>query len=225
MPPLGAALGDHEVPALADPVQVRRLGEHAAVAGPERPLLAEHRAGGGVDDDLFDAAVRADVGPGEDEPGVGHVRGAVVAPGEVGVDALDVDHDAVAPRARGVGGGEEAGAPARRVGDDEEEHAVAVPDRRRPDAQVGRRVGHAELRVADRDVPDLRPGDQVGRVVDRHAGQVLEGRGGQVVVVADADDARVRVEARDEGVREAGHDSSTSASATRSARLVPTCSR
>lgn len=45
-------------------------------------------------------------------------------------------------------------------------------------------------------MPDQRPVDEVRAVVDRDAGEELKSRGRDEVVVADAADGRVRVEAR-----------------------------
>ena len=138
------------------------------------------------------------------QPGEGDVGRAVVVPRQVGVDAVDaIDGDAVAPRAGRVGRGEhDASARAHRDGDDDVEHAVAVPDGRRPDAAAGGHVVHAGLLGPGRHVADVRPGDQVGAAVDRYPGQVLEGRGDQVVHAVGQDDARIRAEAGDQRVRE-----------------------
>ena len=130
------------------------------------------------------------------EAGEGDVGGAVVVPGEVGVDAVDGrDRRAVAPRAGRVGRGEDdAAAAAQHHRDDDVEDAVPVPDGRRPDAARRRHLLQLDLLRPGRDVADLLPVDQVGAAVDRQARQVLERRGDQVVDAVDADDARVGVE-------------------------------
>ena len=93
-------------------------------------------------------------------------------------------------------GGEDQHAAAHRVGDDDVEGAVAVPDGGCPGAAVGRDVRRRQLAGPLHDVADQVPVDQVPAVEDRDTRQVLECRGGEVVVVADLDHARVRVEAR-----------------------------
>ena len=98
-------------------------------------------------------------------------------------------------------GGEDEHAAAHGVGDHDVEHAVAVPDGGCPGAAVGRYVGRRQLARPFDDVADQRPVDQVAAVEDRNAWQVLECRGGEVVVVADPQHARIRVEAGEQGVR------------------------
>src|SRR5205085_12698661 len=122
--------------------------------------------------------------------------GAAVAPGQVGVDAVDGrDRGAGAPRPGRVGGGEDhAAAAAEEDGDDHVEDAVAVADGRRPDAAGRRHVLQPQLLGTGRHVADELPGLQVGAAVDRQARQVLEGRRHQVVGAVDEDDARVGVE-------------------------------
>ena len=86
---LGAALGDHEVPGAVDLVEVRRLGELPSGARPQRPRLLERDVVVEVDLHLQDAEVRAEVGPAQDEAGVGDVDVAVGIPRDVGIDAVD----------------------------------------------------------------------------------------------------------------------------------------
>src|SRR5262249_10920670 len=77
VPTLGAALGDHQVPVVADPVEVRRLrGLGVGRAGPDPLLGIESLPDVRVDADLRDSGDRA--------PAV-----SVVVPGEVRVDAAD----------------------------------------------------------------------------------------------------------------------------------------
>ena len=59
---LGAALGDHQVPRAVDLVEVRRLGELAAGARPQRARLLERDVVVEIDLHLQDAEVRADLG-------------------------------------------------------------------------------------------------------------------------------------------------------------------
>lgn len=75
MAALGAALGDEQVPVVADPVQVRRLrGLGAGPAGPEPVRCSVRLPGGRVETDLRD--------PGDRAP-----AGAVLVPDQVGIDA------------------------------------------------------------------------------------------------------------------------------------------
>ncbi len=191
---LGAALGDEQVPVVADPVQVRRLrGLGAGPAGPEPVRCAERLPGGRVDADLRD--------PGDRAP-----AGAVLVPGQVGIDAGDARRpDGIRPRSGGVRGGDDQVAAAlAAVGDDQPEAAVVVAQGGGVDPAGGRHGGgQPQLVRPVQGVADLRPVHQVSAVEDGHAGEVLEAGAGQVVVVADAADAGVGVEAGDHGVGEA----------------------
>ena len=109
---------------------------------------------------------------------------------------------AVAPRPAWIGGGEEQRAAAHGVGDRHVERPVAPADRRRPRPAAGRDAVHLQLTGAGGDVTDQLPRDEVAAVVDRDAGEVLERRGRQVVVVADPHDGGVGMEPRDERVAE-----------------------
>ena len=46
--------------------------------------------------------------------------------------------------------------------------------------------------------------DEIARVMNLHAGKPFEGRGGDVVIVADADDGRVGIEAGEDGIDNRG---------------------
>ncbi|MBB6334503.1 hypothetical protein HD592_001068 [Schaalia hyovaginalis] len=137
----------------------------------------------------------------EEEAGHRDVAGALLVPGDVGIDAEHIHDDAVRPGTRRILGREED-VPAPRphhVGDDEVEEAVMMADRRRPDASAGRHALHAGLAVADNDMGEEFEVLHVPRVVDRDAREVFEGRAHEVVVLANAADARVRVESGDQG--------------------------
>jgi len=161
---LGATLGDHEVPASVDRVQVRRLGELAPGARPDRAGLLEGHVPIEVDPDLLDAEVLAHPLAAQEESRVGDVHRAVVAPGDVGVDPVErarpvvrADQLAVAPGAGGVDRGEVEHPAPHRIRDDQVEHPVAVSDRRSPRAPRGGDVGDRELIVARGHVPDELP--------------------------------------------------------------------
>ena len=88
---------------------------------------------------------------------------------------------------------------------DHVEGAVLVAQRRGEDAFRALRRGQRHLAGARERVPDLAPVREVAAVEDRDAREIFERAGRQVVVVADAHDRRVRVEARDDRVRVRGH--------------------
>ena len=222
VPSLGAALGDEQVPVVAAAVQVRRLRELQPGARPQRARRLKRLPGVQVDPYLLDAQVLAELLAAGVQPGEGHVGCAVVVPGQVRVDAANaVDGDAVAPRAGRVGRGEDdASARAHRDRDDHVEDTIAVPDGRRPDAAAGYHVVHLDLPGPGHHVADVRPPGQVGAAVDRYPGQVLKGRGDQVVHAVSQHDARIRVEAGDQRVRQR-HASSTFALSGRSMAEVP----
>lgn len=203
VPALGPALGDHEIPVIADLVEVRRLGEHAARTRPQALLLRERLARRRIELDLGDALVDQSVRLLiEEEAGHRDVTGALLVPDDVGINAEHVHDDAVRPGARRILGREED-VPAPRphhVGDDEVEEAVMMADRRRPDTSAGRHALHAGLAVADDDMSEEFEVLHAPRVADRNAREVFEGRAHEVVVLADAADARVGVESGDQGV-------------------------
>ncbi len=90
-----------------------------------------------------------------------------------------------------------SGAPvALHVGVDQIEKAVGVAQAGRPDAA---RIGvaeHVELGGAVERARQQAPMNQIARVVDLDPRIPFESRGGDVVVVADADNRRVRIESR-----------------------------
>ena len=94
------------------------------------------------------------------------------------------------------------------VGVDQPEQAVGKGQARRPDAAGIGIAAHVELAGAIERPLDQAPVHQVARVVDLDAGIPLEGRGGDVVVVADAADRRIRIEAAEDRV--ADHSTATS---------------
>ena len=152
VPALGAALGDEQVPPLADPVEVRPLGELAAGPLPERAPLAEHRAGDRVDATAARARPgrRAEAGVGDisrcrrrPTPGRGRCPGPGIRTGSDHGPAGRPWRPAVASRRRPVRG-------------DHPEPAVVVPQRRREDA-AGRGRPRVQLGRAVQDMTDLLP--------------------------------------------------------------------
>lgn len=159
---LGAALGDEQVPVVADPVQVRRLrGLGAGSAGPEPVRCAVRLPGGRVDTDLRD--------PGDRAP-----AGAVLVPDQVGIDAGDTRcPDGVRPGSGGVGGRDDQVAAAlAAVGDDQPEAAVVVAQGGGVDAAGGRHGGgQTQLVRPVQDVADLPPVHQVTTVEEGTPGK------------------------------------------------------
>lgn len=213
MAAFGAALGDQQVPVVADPVQVRRLrGLGAGRPGPDVPEGPERPPGVRVEPDLPHA--------GDSAP-----AGAVVVPGEVGIDAGDAgQRDRVGPGARRVGGGDQQVAAAADVGDDQPEAAVVVAQGRRVDAAGGGRVRRQpQLAGPVEDVADLGPVHQVPAVQEGHAGEVLEAGTGEVVVLAHPADARIGEEAGDHGIGDGGARRGPARHPDRVLSLVGTC--
>ncbi len=183
-------------------VEVRRFREFEACARPERARFFEGTTGFEVDADLLHTVVRTQVGAGRHQARERDERGAVVIPGQVGVDAADAfENGAVAPRSRRITGGEDDASAPHRDRHDHVEDTVAVPDRRRPHPATGRHVLDAQLLHAGGHIADLGPFDEVGAVVHGDPRKVFEGRGDDVEIVADAHNTRVGIEARDERVR------------------------
>ena len=200
---------------LADPVEVRALGELAAGARPQPAALGQHLAGQRVDRRLDDAlaALRA-------EAGVGHQAGAVVVPGEVGVDAhRRRDAHRLRPRAgRVLGVHEQLAAVVGPVRRDHPEPAVVVAQRRREDPARRAGLRDVELRRAGPATWPICSHER--RSVDRKIGtpgRVLEAASDQVVGVADPADARVGVEAGDHRPLDAHAGTTTRFPATTSA--------
>lgn len=178
------------------PSRRNRCGPSACARGPlpQRPLLGEQLACLRVDDRLMDTVQR----PGE-------IAGAVLVPGQVGVDSDGARRvHGVAPLTGGVVGPDDQMTfpDVVDVGRDEPERAVMVAQRRSVDARAGcgEPGGDVELRGAGQDVADLFPLHQVGAVEDRYAREVLEARIHQVEVVAHPADRGIRVEAGNDGI-------------------------
>ena len=144
---LGAALGAEQVPVVTDPVQVRGLGVLAARALPELAPLGEQRPGPRVQYGLDDPLT---------ETGPGQIAGAVLVPGEVGVDAPRVgDPHRIRPGTRRVlrGDQEDTGLVGHGGGDHPEPARVVAQGRREDPARgahpVEGQLPGAIERVAD----------------------------------------------------------------------------
>ncbi len=173
----GQAAGDRVVFLQQDAVEGRGLRLAADAVGQVAPLLV-------------------------DEP-----LAAVVVVEERGVEAGGVEVDGIGPGAgdfrcgyKVVVGVLEVAVVALHVGVDQPEAAVGVAEAGGPDAAAVGLAAHVELAGAVERAGDEAPVHQVPGVVDLDAGVPLEGRGGDEVVGADADDRGVGVEALEDRV-------------------------
>ena len=193
------------VPAVAL-VQVGRLDEVELRALEDVRLGTHQLSRHGVEllqDDAGEGARAAPVVPHHvDEP-----LAAVVVVEQRRVEAGRVGVDGLGPGAVDAGGAGdvvvrvlEGAVLALDVGVDEPEAVAVVGQARRPHAAAVRVAAHVEQALAVEGPLRQRPVGQVARVVDLHAGVPLEGRHGDVVVVAHAEDGRVGVEARQDWV-------------------------
>ena len=147
---------------------------------------------------------------------VEQVLPAVIVVEQRGVEAAAVQIDRIGPLAVDLRAGHQVvvevaqrragsaadgrAAVALDVGVDEIEQAVGVGQAGRPDAA---RVGiaeHVQLARASQRPRQQPPVHEIARVMDLHAGVPLEGRRRDVVVVADAHDGRIGIEARQDRV-------------------------
>src|SRR5699024_1425320 len=167
----------------------------AAGAVPDDLRLAEPLSGFKIDREHADAGPAALVAV---RPGV--VDGAVVVPEQRGVDAALVDVDRLRPFAADVVRPDEEVAAVRHIRRNHVKPAVAPADRRRIDAARGAAVFERKLAVARQHVADLLPVQQIAAVPQRHAREKLERAVDQIIILADAADARVGIEARDDRV-------------------------
>ncbi len=187
---LHAAGRGEDVDPLAAPVELRPLDRRVAGAPVENlhRVVGDREPVGREPADRQDPVEsRAALRPGVDEP-----EGTVGVAERARVDPpARLLHEAKRlPRAAGVAGpgGED---PQVGVSVPDLEPAIVVPDRRGPDAaavpwDVVPRRGEPRRRV-----PRERPVDEVLRVEDREPRHLVEARGDEPVVVADADDVGV----------------------------------
>ncbi len=163
-----AALGDEQVPGLADPVQVGGLRVRPAGARPERTRRFEDLPRGQIDPGLEDAevleAAEADI-----EAGEGDEASAVVVPRQIGVDPGQVERHAVAPRPYRVLRGEHDVSPTGDCRHDDVEHPVVNTDGRCVDTSARRSRLDAELLRASGDVTDQLPVLEISALVQRQA--------------------------------------------------------
>ena len=189
---LGAAFRDEQVVIAILLIDVRPLGVSSAGATPEEAAFRELLAGVGIDGAEGNGVVGV----------ADHVAAAIVVPEERGVDAPLLQPARFAPRAEGIGGGDDEVAPSAHEGGDHVEGAVVIAEGGGIDARPRRGAVERQLRGPAEDVAYLLPMDEVGGVIKRHAGEVLERRVHQIVVVPHTADGRVGMEAGDDGVRD-----------------------
>ena len=91
------------------------------------------------------------------------------------------------------------------VGVDEEELLAVMAEAGRPHPARIRIAAHVELRFAAQRPGHQLPVGEIPGVMDLHPRVPLEGGGGDVIVVPDAQDRRVGVEAGEDGVADGGH--------------------
>ena len=128
---------------------------------------------------------------------------SIVVEKDLGIDAVDFgQEDGLRPRACRALCRDDEVAAALGTGVGDVEPAIMVADRRREDCAGNpqpRKIEH--VGPVDR-IADLRPVDQIATVENRQAGVETETRIDEVIVVADADDTRVGVEAGQDGIAE-----------------------
>lgn len=76
---------------------------------------------------------------------------------------------------------------------------------RGPNSTRVRVSAHVELGLARQRPTDEVPIRKIRRVMDLHAREPLKGRGRNVIIIPDAEDRRVGVEARENGVADRRH--------------------
>src|SRR5687767_3496458 len=132
----------------------------------------------------------------------------------VAIDARAGDQVVVEVAHGGTGRpGDTRAAKALHVRVDKPEQAIRVAQARRPHATRIRIAQHVELAGAVEWARQQPPIDQVARVMNLHAREPLEGRRGDVVIVADADDGWVGIEPWENRIAN-GHAGLTSGVAT-----------
>ena len=104
--------------------------------------------------------------------------------------------DGVGPRARRICCGDDEIAATIDAGVDDKEFAVVVAERRSKQPARHFELGEIDLVWPVDGVADLPPVNEVAAVEDRQAGKIGKSRGDEVIIVADAEHAGVRVEAR-----------------------------
>src|SRR5690606_14136254 len=138
---------------------------------------------------------------------------AVVVVKKRGIEARGVEVDGLGPgtfdarcRNEEVAYGVDAADPATHVGVDQVEQPIRITQRARPDAAGVRPAAQIELRVASERARHDAPMLEISRMRDLHARKPFERRGGDVVVVLDANNRRIGIESGQHGVLDRSHE-------------------
>ncbi len=217
--PARATFGDDQVVPAVAPQQVRPLGEAKLRAGIDDAALTGQGAVGKAiflqDDTAEMRLIRAMVPQHVEQIGAPvfvvkqrWIEAAAVEPDRVGPVAFDRRrrHQAVMKIAQG----QAVDAAYRRVAiaqDDrigEIENPVLVRQARRPDAAAVGYAAQIQLRRPAQRPADQAPMDEVARMVDLDAREPFEGRGRYVIVVTDANDRRIGIEALENRIADHG---------------------
>jgi len=192
-------LREKEVPGPAPSVEMRPFGPAAARACADVAGPLEDGAGPGIDHGKRDAgaAVRRVVRA--------EIDGPVVVEKKRGVDAAHRERKGIRPGTLDRRRGQEEIAQPVYFGASQPETARAMAERRGIEPPRGRRARQVELRGTAQGRADGLPIHQVMRPPERQAGKEMEARGREVETVADPADARVGVEAGQDGIAPA-HD-------------------
>ena len=190
-----AALREQQVLAAVDRIQVRPLGPDAAGAAPQQLWLAEQSSRRQIELGLVCTAVLPAAVSEVERATVGRERQGGIHR-ELGL----VDPDRIRPGTGWIARGDEEAATARYVRADHVEGAVVLADRGRKNPLRAGDASERELARPREHVPELSPVHEVTAMKDRDAREILERARHQVIVGTDATDARIRVEAGQDGV-------------------------
>lgn len=202
--PARAALREHQVVPAVAPVDVGAFDQ----------FVPRKDRAGLPDQGLLPGVVLLEQDPGEGGVSVAGVpldveqpAAAVLVVEEGRVEAGGVEEDRLRPRALDRGGGDQVvvdvlvGVPdGAHDAVDQPEPAVVVRQRGRPHSGRVGDSAQVEQVGAVQDVTGRFPVGEIGRAVHGHAREPFEGGGGEEVLRADAQDARIRVESGQYGV-------------------------
>src|SRR5581483_5028250 len=118
------------------------------------------------------------------------------------IDAVEAEPDRIGPRAGGVRGGEEEVSPAVDHRAQQVERAVVKRERGREEPVRDARARVVDLPRPIDGVAELFPVHEIAARENRQAGEVREGGVDEEEIVADAAEARVRVEAGEDRIAE-----------------------
>ena len=198
-----AAFGDHEIVLPVDLVEVRALRVLAAGAGPDEPpgsLLAFH-IGAAFHIQLHEVDQPAILAV---AAGVNDVHLAIVVEQQRRIGVHVAKPDRLGPRAARIARRHVKRALRGEVRRDHVEQAVVVAQRGRIDARRAETMTERQLAGRRQAVADELPVHEIAAVIDRHAGEILEGACDEVKIVAHPAEARIGREAADDRVFKRG---------------------